>query len=95
MNLNDAVEKSKEHDLERKTLEEEFNATYAALNSAAIGVIITDKKGNIPYANPALLRMFDYEREKRVGGKHAAEWLAPPGRSHIQRAMTSPDESFI
>jgi len=63
--------------MERKRLEEELNAVYAALNSAANGVIITDKKGSIQYANPAFLRMFDYESEKEVTGKYAAELFAP------------------
>jgi PAS domain S-box-containing protein len=71
------VEGLKEHSMERKRLEEELYVVYAALNSAASGIVITDKKGNIQYANPAFLRMFDYESEKEVTGKYAPELFAP------------------
>jgi PAS domain S-box-containing protein len=71
------IEELKEHSMERKRIEEELNVVYAALNSAANGVIITDKKGSIQYANPAFLRVFDYESEKEVTGKYAAELFAP------------------
>ena len=33
--------------------------------------------GGCGYTNPAFLRMFDYEPEKKVTGKHAAELLVP------------------
>jgi PAS domain S-box-containing protein len=71
------VEELKEHTMERIRLEEELNVVYTALNCAPNGVIITDKKGSIQYANPAFLRMFDYESEKEVTGKYAAELFAP------------------
>jgi PAS domain S-box-containing protein len=75
--LKHGIEELKGHFMERKSLEEELNVVYAALNSAANGVIITDKKGNIQFANPAFLRMFDYESEKEVTGKYTAELFAP------------------
>jgi PAS domain S-box-containing protein len=75
--LKHGIEELKEHSMERKRIEEELNVVYAALNSAANGVIITDKKGSIQYANPAFLRVFDYESEKEVTGKYAAELFAP------------------
>jgi len=75
--LEDGVEELKEHSMERKRLEGELNVVFAALKSAANGVIITDKEGSIQYANPAFLRMFDYESEKEVTGKYAAELFAP------------------
>jgi PAS domain S-box-containing protein len=62
---------------ERRLVEEELNTVRAALNSGASGVIITDKKGRIQYANPAFLRMFNYEFQKEVMGKYAAELFDP------------------
>ena len=50
--------------------EEELNTVRSALNSAVSGVIIADKNGSIQYANSALLRMFEYQSEKEVLGKH-------------------------
>jgi PAS domain S-box-containing protein len=73
------VEDLKDHSMERKRLEEELYVVYAALNSAASGIVITDKKGDIQYANPAFLRMFDYESEKEITGKYAAELFALQG----------------
>ena len=63
--------------MERLRLEDELNVVYAALNSAANGVIITDKEGRVRYANRAFLRMFEYESEREVIGKYAAELFAP------------------
>ncbi|MGD2126558.1 MAG: PAS domain-containing sensor histidine kinase [Desulfobacteraceae bacterium] len=69
-----------EESTKRRLVEEELNIVYAALNSAASGVMITDKKGSIKYANPAFLRMFEYEFEKQVTGKCADELFAHQGR---------------
>ena len=66
--------------MERGLLEEELNTVRAALNSAASGVIITGQKGRIKYANPAFLRMFEYESLKEVTEKYAAELFAYQGR---------------
>jgi PAS domain S-box-containing protein len=63
--------------MERKRLEEELNVVRGALNSAESGIIITDKKGSIQYANPAFLRIFEYESEKQFRGEYAAELFAP------------------
>ena len=38
---------------EKRLVEEELKRVRAALNSAASGVIITDREGIIKYANPA------------------------------------------
>jgi len=68
----------------RRLVEEELNIVYAALNSAASGVMITDKKGSIKYANPAFRRMFEYEFEKQVTGKCADElFTTQEGRRFI------------
>lgn len=64
---------------QRKRAEEELNTVRSALNSAASGVIITDKKGIIKYANSALLRMFEYESRNDVIEKHVSELLAIEG----------------
>jgi PAS domain S-box-containing protein len=62
--------------MERNRLEKELNVIYTALNSAANGVLITDREGSVQYANPAFLRMFGYESEKEVTGKYAAQLFA-------------------
>ena len=63
----------------RKRAEKELNTIRTALDSAASGVIITDKKGIIKYANSALLRMFEYESRKEIIEKHVTELLAIQG----------------
>jgi PAS domain-containing protein len=60
----------------KRLVEEELKRVRAALNSAASGVIITDKEGLIKCANPAFLRMFEYEFQSEVSGKYVAELLA-------------------
>jgi PAS domain S-box-containing protein len=60
----------------RKGLEEELKVVYGALNSAKSGIIITDKKGSIQYANPAFVRIFEYKSGKEVTGRYAAELFA-------------------
>jgi len=74
--LEKEVKEVNKESTERRLVEEELNTVRAALNSAASGVIITDKKGRIKYANPAFLRMFEYEFQKEVTGKYAAELFA-------------------
>jgi len=74
--LEKKVKEVNKESTERRLVEEELNTVRAALNSAASGVIITDKKGRIKYANPAFLRMFEYEFQKEVTGKYAAELFA-------------------
>ena len=69
-------EELKRHPMGPKSLEKELNVIYAALSSAANAVLITDREGSIQYANPAFLRMFDYESEKEVTGKCAAQLFA-------------------
>jgi len=75
--LEKEVREANKESTERRLVEEELNTVRAALNSAASGVLITDKKGRIKYANPAFLRMFEYESQKEVAGKYAAELFAP------------------
>ncbi|MBU0703023.1 MAG: PAS domain-containing protein, partial [Chloroflexi bacterium] len=41
-----------------RVLEKEVGIAYDALSSAVGGIIITDHKGKIEYANPAFFRMF-------------------------------------
>jgi len=71
--LEKEVKEVNKESTERRLVEEELNTVRAALNCAANGVIITDKKGRIKYANPAFLRMFEYEFQKEVTGKYVAE----------------------
>jgi len=74
--LKQVVKDLNKESTERRLIEEELKIVYAALKSAPSGVMITDKKGTIKYANPAFLRMFDYEFEKQVTGKYADELFA-------------------
>jgi PAS domain-containing protein len=67
--LEKEVKEVNKESTERRLVEEELNTVRAALNCAANGVIITDKKGRIKYANPAFLRMFEYAFPKEVTGK--------------------------
>ncbi len=53
------VKAGKKVSSERRRVEEELNTARAALNCAASGVLITDKKGRIKYVNPAFHRMFE------------------------------------
>jgi PAS domain S-box-containing protein len=63
----------------RKRLEKELNTVHSALDYAASGVIITDKKGIIKYANSALIRMFECESRKEVIERPVTELLAIQG----------------
>jgi len=69
----------KEEAVRRKRLEKELNTVHSALDYAASGVIITDKKGIIKYANSALLRMFQCESRKEVLERPVTELLATQG----------------
>jgi PAS domain S-box-containing protein len=74
--LEKEVKEVNKESTERRLVEEELNRVFAALKSAPSGVIITDKKGSIKYANPAFLRMFEYKSEKEVTGKCVGELFA-------------------
>ena len=78
--LKQVVKDLNKESTERRLVEEELNIVYAALNSAASGVMITDKTGSIKYANATFLRMFEHEFEKQVTGKHADELFTHQGR---------------
>jgi PAS domain S-box-containing protein len=77
--LNEAVKDSNKEPTERRLVQEELNTVRSALNSAASGVIITDKKGSISYVNSALLRMFEYKSRNEVIEKRVTELLAVQG----------------
>ena len=64
---------------EPKRAKEELSVAYDALDSSVAGVIMADLEGKIRYANPAFLRMFEYEDRDQVIGKRAAE-LFPAAR---------------
>ena len=74
--LEKQVKKLKKEFTERKLVEEDLNRVFAALKSAPSGVIITDRKGSIKYANPAFRRMFEYKSKKEVTGKYVGELFA-------------------
>lgn len=59
---------------EIKNVEQELAVNFFKdiLDSAASGIIITDKKGTVSYANPAFLRIFGYGEIKEILGKDAS-----------------------
>ena len=62
--------------VKRQRLEEDPSVIKDALDSAASGVIITDKVGAIRYANPAFLKMFEYNNKTEIIGKPASDLFA-------------------
>jgi len=77
--LERSVRDLKKEAARRKRVEKELNTVHSALDHAASGVIITDKKGIIKYANSALFRMFECESRKEVIEKPVTELLATQG----------------
>ena len=59
-------------DLENVHAEEILSIVYNALESSINGVIIAGLDGKIVYANPAFIRMFEYDDSSQVTGKLAA-----------------------
>jgi len=59
---------------EIKNVEQELAVNFFkdVLDSAASGIIITDNKGTVSYANPAFLRIFGYGEIKEILGKDAS-----------------------
>lgn len=91
--LKQVVKDLSKESTERRLVEEELNIVYAALNSAASGVMITDKKGRIKYANATFLRMFEYEFQKEVTGKYADELFTHQGRRRFINIESIIDKS--
>jgi PAS domain S-box-containing protein len=69
---------------ERKKVEESLRLLSSAIEHSADNVLITDAKGVIEYANPALLQLTGYSKEEIIGqtprvlksGTHAASFYA-------------------
>ena len=67
---------------QRKQVEQQVLLQAAALRAAAIGIVITDRDGNILWVNPAFTALSGYTLEEVVGknprllksGKHDAEF---------------------
>ncbi|HTS18807.1 MAG TPA: PAS domain S-box protein [Verrucomicrobiae bacterium] len=67
---------------ERKTAESQLRIQSAALQSAANGIVITDRNGAIIWVNPAFTQLTGYEAHEVIGqtprllksGKHDAEF---------------------
>jgi PAS domain S-box-containing protein len=60
----------------RKRIENELRVKDFAVTSAASGIAIADLDGIVTYVNLACLNMWDYEQEKEVLGKPAANFFA-------------------
>jgi len=73
------VEVLKKDSRRYKKVQAELDSISDALKSSSSGVIITDKKGCIKYANPAFIKMFAYASKKEVNGKDTAELFATHG----------------
>src|ERR1019366_10311093 len=52
---------------QRKEVERQINLQVTALNAAANGIVITDKKGEILWANPAFTRLTGYSGFEVIG----------------------------
>ena len=67
---------------ERKQVEQQVRLQAAALEAAALGIVITDREGNITWVNPAFTALSGYTLEEVIGknsrllrsGKHDAEF---------------------
>ena len=71
--LEQLVKELKKESIKRRRAERALSIVFDALNSSVSGVIITDKKGKIRYANPSFLSMFEYKAKREVIGKYATE----------------------
>ncbi len=77
--LEQVVEVLKKESSQYKKVQAELDSISDALKSSSSGVIITDKRGCIKYANPAFIKMFEYESKKEANGKDIAELFATQG----------------
>ncbi len=59
--------------LEHQKARKQISIAYDALNSTASGIIITDADLRIRFANPACLRLFDYDAPRDIIGLDAAD----------------------
>ena len=57
-----------------KRAEEQIQKLSSAVESSINGIAIGDAKGNLTYANPALLEMWGYDHENEVLGRNAADF---------------------
>jgi len=71
--LEQLVKELRKESIKRRRAERVLSVVFDALNSSVSGVIITDKKGEIRYANPSFLSMFEYKAKREVIGKYATE----------------------
>ena len=72
-NLELLGKKLRKESFKRRQAEKTLSVVYDALDSSVSGVIITDKKGKIRYANPSFLSMFEYKAKREVISKCATE----------------------
>jgi len=70
-----------------KRIENELRVKDFAVASAISGIAIADLDGNVTYANPACLSLWDYDKEDEVLGKHATDLFAD--RSAAELALMS------
>ncbi len=61
----------------RKNTEDRLRAGYTAMQNAASGIAILDIRGRFQYANPALLRLWDFPGDTDLPGRPFAELAAP------------------
>jgi PAS domain S-box-containing protein len=76
VNLEEGSKQLEAASAERRRLEEDPSVVKDALDSTASGVIITDNRGSIKYANAAFLRMFEYGSKAEIMGRRAADLFA-------------------
>ena len=71
--LEQLVKELRKESIKRRRAEKVLGVVFDALDSSVSGVIITDKKEKIRYANPSFLSMFEYKAKREVIGKYATE----------------------
>ncbi len=64
--VSNALDKKRLHAAERRAIDQ-LRLQAAAMESAADGIVITDRKGTILYVNPAFPTMTGYTREESLG----------------------------
>ena len=70
-----------ENEAYRRSTEQELKMRSDALAASTNAIAIADNEGVLSYVNPSFLELWEYEREKEVLGKHAAEFWQMEGRT--------------
>ncbi|MCJ7509480.1 MAG: PAS domain S-box protein [Dehalococcoidia bacterium] len=77
------------HDItERKRAEEALRTKDCAIEASIEGIALADPEGSLTYVNPSLLKMWGYDHDSEMLGKHVAEfWQAKEKAREVGRAL--------